>query len=472
MLHGVANVVGRSDTLALLFSLLALLTLSFAGRWRGGTAPSPAAHRVAVWSAAAFLFLALTSKEVALATPLLMLVQEALFRFPERPAGRQWWIRRAAGLAPCGLALVVWLVLRTHALGVFPGLQAVPREDNVIVLLDLHGAQRLATALGMAARYAGLLLFPSKLSADYSGTVIRAQDSVLAILPLLGLAFLGALLFLATRPFAGATRRIDERANDARIVAMGAWMFLLPYLVVGNLVVLNAAGFAERLLYVPAAGFFLVVAVLLGRCAAAIPRLALPVGAVIAIVVATSVVHTREQARMWGSARELFERSLEATPRSLRFNLAIGHIHRREGNLELARLYFERNAEYAPTDPGSWSDLGIFLSGTSDSALAEDALRNAIRLDPQRGEAYAHLGKLLRRAGRNEEAERALRKALLLRPDMLISAAELGRLYFDAGRYTEAAFYFRGCVRLGRTDLREMQERAESLARQSAPSRP
>jgi len=471
MLQGVANVVGRSDSLALLFSLLALLALSHAGRWRGGQPPSPAVHRTAVWSAAAFLFLALTSKEIALATPLLLFVQEALFRFPARPRGREWWIRRAAGLAPCGLALVVWLVLRTRALGAFPALQAVPPEDNVIVLLDLHGTERVATALGMAAHYARLLLFPSRLSADYSGTAIPAQESVLAFLPLVGLAFLGALLFLAMWPFAGATRRTDERASDVRLLAMGAWMFLLPYLVVGNLVVLNAAGFAERLIYVPAAGFFLIVAVLLGRCTAAFPRLALPVGAGIALIVAVSVVHTREQARMWGSARALFERSLEATPRSLRFNLALGHVHRREGNLELARSYFERNAEYAPTDPGSWSDLGIFLSGTPDTALAEESLRNAIRLDPQRGAAYAHLGKLLRRAGRVAEAERALRKALLLRPDMLISAVELGRLYFDAGRYAEAAFYFRGCVRLGRTDLREMQERAESLARESAGDR-
>jgi hypothetical protein len=46
----------------------------------------------------------------------------------------------------------------------------------------------------------------------------------------------------------------------------------------------------------------------------------------------------------------------------------------------------------------------------------------------------------------------------------VLSAAELGLLLFDSGRYAEAAHYFRGCVRLGRTDLREMAERAETRA--------
>jgi len=469
LLQGVTNVVGRADVLALLFTLLALLASSHAGGWRGDASPAPGRHRAAVWSAAACLFLALGSKEIAVAAPFLLLIQDALFRAPYRRHALEWWIRRAASLAPCVLAVVVWLALRTNALGVFPALQAVPPEDNVIVLLHLSGVSRVATALGMASRYAGLLIAPVGLSADYSGTEIDSHESFLNAGPLAGLLFLAALAFLALRPFVSKRVREGGVEDAPLLLAMGAWVFLLPYSIVSNLLVLSAAGFAERLVYVPAAGFVLIVATLVHRAGDLTPRARLlSVGLVAAMIVA-SVVQIREQARMWQSPRDLFERSLRHAPRSSRFNLAMGHLHRREGDLDRARGYFELNTEYAREDPGAWSDLGIFLSGVGDDERAERALRTAIEIDPQRGEAYAHLGKLLRRSGDVEEAERALRKGLLLRPDVVVAAVELGHLLFDQGRYLEAAHYFRGCVRRGRKDLREMLDQAETLALQAAP---
>lgn len=450
LLQGVVNIVGRSDILALLFSLLTLLCLSHAGR-------------LAAWGGAACLFLALGAKEIAIALPLLVLAQEALFRPSEGLPQARAWVRRSAALAPCALAVVLWLALRIRAIGEFPGLAVIAPEDNVIVLLGLRGVARVATALGMAARYLGLLLFPTGLSADYSGTAIPAEPSLFAAAPLLGLLFVGGLTWVALRPLLKRRRAARDGETD-RILAMGALLFLLPYLVVSNLLLLNAAGFAERLIYAPSAGFILLGVTLAHRALGFWPSARLPARGLLGGLLIVSVLHTREQATMWRSARDLFEHSLRSAPRSLRFNLALGHLHRSGGELERARPYFERNTEYAPEDAGSWSDLGIFLAEIGDDARAEQALRTAVRLDPQRGEAHVHLGKLLRRTGRPREAERELRHGLLLRPDLIVSAVELGHLLFEAGRYAEAAHYFRGCVRLGRTDLREMLERAETLA--------
>lgn len=433
MLQAVTNAVGRADVLALLFTLAALL------------AALRAENRFAAWSSAGFVFLALGAKEVAIATPLLLLAQEALVG---RGRERRLRLERAAALAPSALAVLVWLALRTRAIGVFPGLQDVPAEDNVIVLLGLEGAARVATALGMAARYAGLLFFPAALSADYSGTEIEAYRTLLAPVPALGLLFLGALAFIALRPL------VSRPSSKSAVAAMGAWLFLLPYAVVGNVFVLNAAGFAERLLYVPAAGFAVVVAAagqgLWARRPAWRPRLALALG----VLLIASVAHTRSESRMWRSARELFERSLAAAPKSLRFNLALAHLHRRAGDLVSAQTFFERNTENAPTDAGSWSDLGIFLASVGEDARAERTLRTAIRLDPGRGEAWSNLGKILRRTGRPVEAERALKKALLLRPDLVNSAVELGHLLYDAGRYAEAAYFLRTELPEAARDLR------------------
>ncbi len=466
-LQAVVNVAGRSDLLAALFTLLALLALTRTGAWRGGDPPAPRIARAAAWCAAAAAFLALGAKEIAIALPLLVLLQEGVVRLPRRGPGAAWWIDRAASLAPVVLATLAWLLLRTRAIGVFPGLQEIPPEDNVIVQFDLHGWSRLATALGMAARYAGLLVFPARLSADYSGTEIAVHDSPLAAAPLSGLLFLGGLLVVALVPLVARPPRAAGTARETG--AMAAWIFLVPYAIVGNLIVPSAAGFAERLLYLPLLGFSLLAALALHRVAAWFPsaKPALAIGLVAAL--AGTALHTRAQARMWRSPRDLFERSLLAAPRSARFHIGLAHLHRREGDLDAARSHFEANAHDAPHDAGAWSDLGIFLAGIGADAQAEAALTRAVRLDPRRGEAHAHLGRLLRRSGRADEAERALRRALLLRPDLVLAAAELGQLLFDSGRYAEAAHVFRGCVLLGRTDLREMAERAETLALAHAP---
>jgi Flp pilus assembly protein TadD len=456
MLQAVVNVVGRADVLATGFTVLALWAMSHSGVWRGGPVPSAGRQRLAAWSAALALFLALGSKEIAIAAALLVLIQQALFR---PPRGADGWIRSAAALAPCGLAIVTWAVLRTNAIGEFPGLQAIAPEDNVIVLLGLEGVERAGTALAMAARYLGLFVLPLALSADYSGTAIAAQDGLFTPAALTGLVFLLAMTAVGFGPW------IQRGRNDAaRVGAIGAWLFLLPYLVVGNLVVLSAAGFAERLVYMPAAGFLLVAVVALD---AAARRLRVPpsvAAAALCVLLVAAVVQVRSEARMWRSARDLYERSLAAEPRSLRFNMALAHLYRGEDRPQEALRHFELNVEHAPMDPGSWTDLGIFLVGRGEFDRAEPVLREAIRLDARRGAAHAYLGALLRRTGRPAEAERSLRRALLFQPGLLLSAEELGHLFFDSGRYAEAANLYRGCVRLGRTGLRERLARAEALA--------
>ncbi|MFH1475149.1 MAG: tetratricopeptide repeat protein, partial [Chloroflexota bacterium] len=350
LLQGVINVVGRADQLALLFGLLALILLSRAGPWPGRREPPASGQRLAAWGGALCLFLALGSKEVAVALPLLLVAQELLFRRREwtAPGGR---VARLAALAPCALAMLVYLDLRTRALGEFPGLQVVPPEENVLV--GLGGASRLATALAMAARYAGLLFLPARLSADYSGSAIRVETSPLAPLPLLGLLFLAALLLVAALPWL----RRPPAGGDAngpgpwRAPAMGAWIFLAPYLVVGNLLVLTAAGFAERLLYVPAAGFCLMAAAPPAWCMARWPRSRVWVWAAMAALLVAGALQTRAEGRMWSSPRALFDHALASRPRSLRANLALAHRHRRQGNIDDAERAFRRCVELAPGDP-------------------------------------------------------------------------------------------------------------------------
>lgn len=426
------NVVGRADILATGFSLAALWCL-------GRSRPH---HRLAAWGAALLLLLALGSKEVALATLVVMAIQELVLRRHDQAA--------LLRLLPSGLAVFAYLLLRTTAIEAFPGAQSVLPLDNVLV--GVHGLTRLATVLAMLGRYALLLLFPRTLSNDYSGSAITLEPSILAVGPILGVIFVALLLACAL-----------SRSTSLRL---GAALFFLPYVLVGNVFMLNGAGFAERLIYFSATGFCVLVAT--GMVALA-DRVAtkrawghrVAVGAFAALL-GTGVLHARSASRAWKSDEALLVATLRATPRSLRAHFALAEIRLNQNRNQEALALYDQALRLAPDHEASWLYRGVVLARRGDLLEAERCARRALELQPGFGEAYAFLGIVLKSQSRFDEAERELRKALTCRPPILDARAELGLLLFDRGRYAEAERYLRECVERG---MRQLQVRLDEARR-------
>lgn len=424
----VAGLVGRAEILAALFTLTALLLQSHAGRWsapgaRAGGA-GPVGARLAAWGAALCVFLALGSKEVGLAAPFLLLALELGFRrpLPGMPLGR-FVVERAAALAPSALALTIFAVLRVRALGVFPGLQRPRLSENVLVGLD--GWSRFSTALAVAARYLRLLLFPHPLSADYSGNVIRAETSPWAPLPFLGLAWLCLLFALALAPLWKRGRPPWLRASFASLV------FLVPYLSVGNLLVLVGIGFAERLVYLPSAGFCLLCALALDAVfrmdapTRARARRAAWVLAALAIV-ALALWKTRAATLDWRSPETLFAAAARAAPDSPRAQFTLGKIRLDQGRTEEALRLFQRTVELWPQFSAAWYERGMIEIRRGEPDLAGHSLEQALRVNPWHADAAAALAELRLASGHPREALLLYRRAARLgRADVVPKMREI-----------------------------------------------
>lgn len=483
MMQGVVNVAARADLLVTLFSLGSLLCFTWAGEWPRGRAHGAGVERLAAWGTALFLFLALGSKEPAVATPLLLVGMDALYRLPGRTPGRGWWIERAAALAPCGIACVAYLWLRTTAIESLWGLPTVPVEDNVLAIAS--GLPHWATVLAILSRYIGLLFLPVGMSGDYSGRSVPLEESLFALRPLAGLGIACLLVVLIVAPLVAALRG----RRVLRWVSMGAMLFVFPYLVVGNVLALNAAGLAERWLYFPATGFFILVVggvsiALSGsaerfvrrlpgsRSIGPLPRSVPITGAVLLAVGLTGVaLYTRRASRMWESDQSFFTQALRATPDSLRAYLVLGQRERQGGHLEAALELQEQALRRAPAYAPFWIEKGITLWRLGRLDAAEEAMREAVSRQPDLGQAQMYLGLSLSQRGKPREAEPALRKALIYEPDLVEAAEELGDIAFRAGRYDDAAFYYRGCVKRGHEDVRPKLEAAtRSLAERQAPT--
>ncbi|MFM7734708.1 MAG: hypothetical protein ACKPBU_01860, partial [Alphaproteobacteria bacterium] len=172
--ESVAWVSQRKTLLAMFFTLLALH--AWASRRRD-------ARRARAWGAAALgaFVLAIASKSVAVVLPLLLFLLDACF------GRREDRIRRLRPLVPFALAAAAGAALAVASQGAS---HAGGRTTT------FHGgspAATLSTMLPVLARYLGLLLRPTGLSAWYSPTVRSGPDATVFVCALLaaGLLALG-----------------------------------------------------------------------------------------------------------------------------------------------------------------------------------------------------------------------------------------------------------------------------------------
>jgi hypothetical protein len=203
-----------------------------------------------LWALAAVTFIGALSKESAVALLGIVVVYEVCFG---NWRTLLWPV--VAMLAP----IQAMLFLRGMALFPLPPIE-FPFWDNPIVGADFVTG-RLA-ALDVIGRYCGLLVWPMRLSADYSWAQIRPEASVLGVVVLIAIP---AALVAAWRWH-----------RMAFFLLTSALMVLLPS---SNLLFPIGTIMAERFLYLPAIAFAIGVAALVVRWPIVAPVIVLSLGA-------------------------------------------------------------------------------------------------------------------------------------------------------------------------------------------------
>jgi hypothetical protein len=341
-------------------------------------------------------------------------------------------------------------MLRTLALEALLTVQRPDPIDNHLVVL--HGMERLATALGHTWRYHRLLLFPTGLSADYSGDALPRATG-LTPEALLGAAALLSWTALALAPRIGGWRR-RARSPAPGAACFAAALFLLPFLVVGNLLVPVGAAFAERLIYLPSAGFCLLAGLLLGRMhgAGRASRRALVTGILAAILGGLGVA-SWQRAQDWESEEKLFAAAAAVMPRAPRAHFIVGRMEAERGRTKEAHEHLARTVTLWPDHAWAWFEIGLIHGRGGDLERAGEAFARAVRILPDYAAAHLNLGVAFFRQGRFEEAEPPLRKALLQDPSLARAWATLGHLRHREGRFAEAAACYRRAVGLGMREV-------------------
>lgn len=343
-----------------------------------------------------------------------------------------------------------------------------------------YGIPWPATALTMAkaiAYYWKIVLWPADLQMNYDFSDFPVAASLLDARVAASLLFLAAVIALA--------RWLYRRDRTLSFFVLWPFIALLPVM---NILVPSGVLIAVRLLYLPMAGYSVVLAAgiaLLGPLLARIwgdehgaARERALLIAVCSSVVLLAVM-TLDRNRDFRDSETLFRKDLLLSPdntlsmrflapelppdeaealltRALRlrpddslFLSMLGEVYEGRGDHAAAEALQRRSLAIESTYRAH-KQLGIVLSSTGRLREAEDEFRKVVELKPYWSDAYEDLAINQYRQGRREEARELLQKALQLNPGSAGAYNLIGVAYKDGGDFPRAAAAFQRSIALSR----------------------
>jgi tetratricopeptide (TPR) repeat protein len=390
--EAVANVVGRSECMATVFVIGALLL-----------------HDRANAIAALLFALALASKESAIVFLGLAVAWDLLLRGEVRA---EIWKRR---WLYAGYAVVVVVYAGTLAM-VFRGSALVVPAST---WYGASTAERLLTVASVIPHYVRLLVVPIELSADYNPRVITLAQHLTAPV-LTGIALLIVLLISAFV----AWRR-------SRMTLFGLAWIGIALSPVSNVLFASGIVLAERTLYLPSVGFALLAGLLLEHSARRRMNLALAAGVVVLAAMAT---RSWTRTPVWKDNRTLVLKTIEDHNESYKVHQQAGGILLQLRDTAGSTKEYAIAASLFNRDPYFYREVAEAALRQNDFRKAIAMLDTAIRLMPSHPSPWLRLGDAHYHLGEFEQAIAAARRGYQLGPDssralvlVAVSALALGR---------------------------------------------
>jgi protein O-mannosyl-transferase len=416
--EAVTYVTHRYESLMGLFVLLTLYAVL-----RGATA----AKRAGWWHAAAVatFFLALFSKEVAVATPLLILLYDRAFLAGTFAAAWRQRRRLYLGFAAAWAALAVYSVF-TVARGKFAGYE-----------LSISPWGYAVSQAAVILHYLRLCLWPNPLVVDYGWHTARSGGAIAA-----GLAIVGG----------GALATLWALVRHPRWGFCGAWFFLI-LAPTSSIFPLNDLA-AERRMYLSLAA--IVVLLVLGgyriicwimqrgnREPAWRAKVGWTAACLLVVAVAGALgVRTALRNRDYRLESRLWQKVVEVCPDNERAQSNYGAALISEGRIEKALEHMTKAVAVSPDSALVHLIYGAALekTGVLDKAIEQD--RKALQLNARFAAAHFNLGNALVKQGKADEAIAHFRKALQLDSDDAESHHMLAKTLTRQGLWQEGLEHY------------------------------
>lgn len=453
--EAVSYIAGRADSLAALFTMLCLI-------FYFKQASSPQGNKLNFFLMLCCFISALLSKESALIIPLLILFY--CYIFQKRLKAEVFW-------STLGIVFIylLWVsrILKPFSTGAL----------SKTTLL-----QRLPGFFASMAEYLRVLVWPFDLHMEYGNKLISYQDPRVAP---------GALLLIASLAYAFIKRK------DAKLTSFAIGWYFICLLPVSNLYPINAF-MAEHWLYLPSAGFFLLLASGLNRLKETKSMRFVSLS-LIAGVLTFFTCLTIKQNYYWQDKISFYIRTLRYTQDSPRiYNnlckacaekgrnkeavffckkaislksgyaeayLNLGNAYMNLGNARDSLNAYNRAGEIKPDFADAYNNIGLIYSAQNNEAKAAAFYQKAVQINPDYADAYYNLGNAFNRLGKIEEAITSYAKAIEIDPKGPRAGAyynNLAVMYAVTGKKEEAIALYEKIAVLY-PDLKAARQNLENL---------
>jgi len=388
--QAVGWIPGRNDILLAIFILSAFIALI-----------KYSSQRSRLWLAVhmASFAAALFTKEAAIFAPALFL---AYLLFVNKDRSRKDLRVYVPGWI---LLSVVWLVLRTSAIGA----------------VNAFSIRRYA---GLGDIVTGLLSYIGKIFLPFNLSVRPLSGDINPLYGLAGLIALGIIVWL---------RGIN---NKKMLIFGAAWftLFLLPTFIPAAADI----NFLEHRLYLPMLGIILILAESNVVSKAPFKWLAIT-GTVIVLFFGVITFHHigvfSEGVNFWSNA-------VKTSPRSALAHQMMGRMHFKSGRVEEARREYVRSLDIEK-GVSAHNDLALLYLETGDLRSAETEFKKVLEIDPTFANVHNNLALVYFNRGLFGEVRRELLKAIELEPQRADPLVNLGVLYLQLGVPDSAEIFLR-----------------------------
>ena len=433
--EAVAWVADRKDVLSAFFFILVLWAwVRYVEARKGASTPGEGAGKRCstcfYMAALAFFALGLMSKPMVVTLPCVLLLLDWW------PLGRLSVGPAAAGAeAPPPVARqVLRLVMEKIPFFVLSigssivTVMAGRQEAAMSMVSRLPLKVRLVTAALACFRYLAKTFWPTDLGATYPYFVVHSRwETVIVALVLGGITIL-AICWRKTRPY-----------------WLFGWLWFLGMLVpVIGLVQVGGQGWADRYVYLPSIGFFVIVVWSAAEWAARHPAVKL----LVPVLGAALVAATSAELRHWKDTRALFGRAMEVTADNYLAMTLVGSVDVEEGKPDDAIALCRQAVSCKPIFPEAHFFLGRALEAKGRTEEARAEYETALRLRPDFGAAHVMAGLLL---AQEKEFERAIvhyQAALKSNPGSAAAQSDWGMALVNQGRWKESIAHYEEALRL------------------------
>uniref|UniRef100_A0A8C7BMP5 Protein O-mannosyl-transferase TMTC4 n=1 Tax=Neovison vison TaxID=452646 RepID=A0A8C7BMP5_NEOVI len=222
-----------------------------------------------------------------------------------------------------------------------------------------------------------------------------------------------------------------------RILTLSLGFLIIPFLPASNLFFRVGFVVAERVLYLPSAGYCMLLTFGFGALSKHTKKKKW-IAAVILGILFINVLRCVIRSGEWRNEEQLFRSALSVCPLNAKVHYNVGKNLADRGNQTAAIRYYREAVRLNPKYVHAMNNLGNILKERNELQEAEELLSLAVQIQPDFAAAWMNLGIVQNSLKRFEAAEQSYRTAIKHRRKYPDCYYNLGRLYADLNRHVDA----------------------------------